>query len=231
MPSVRGTLLAVQRQVFDGNGEQVPEATRLFMPSEITSERVRRGVCAIGLPEIEARMREGEAAEALEAVRMGLRTRTMTNRYKLKNYTGQGMMTRGQGILRQINIRIHSGKIRYRYACAALLALRGHGDWEEALKVLNDNDVQALNERALTAEEKAQNEHWAELGGAIIEGGIARAAGVASGEGAHTLSWIWYSVGVAAGKDDPRLNDGRFPFAFWVCTCSRRIRSAPCRVV
>ncbi|KAJ7791009.1 hypothetical protein B0H13DRAFT_1451399, partial [Mycena leptocephala] len=132
------------------------EATRLFMLSEITSAWVRKGACAIGLLEIEAQMRGGEVAEALEAVRMGLHTRTMTNRYKLQNYTGQRMMTQGQGILCQINIKIHSGKIRYRYARAALLALQGHRDWEKALKVLNDDDVQALNERALTEEEKAQ---------------------------------------------------------------------------
>ncbi|KAJ7021698.1 hypothetical protein C8F04DRAFT_915242, partial [Mycena alexandri] len=102
------------------------------------------------------RMRAGEAEEALEDVRVGLRTRTMTNRYKLRNWTGQGMLMKGQGILRQINVRIHIAKLRYRYARSALMALRGHGDWEERLKVLGDDDVRALNERALTAEEKAQ---------------------------------------------------------------------------
>ncbi|KAF7356783.1 CxC2 domain-containing protein [Mycena venus] len=45
-----------------------------------------------------------------------------------------------------------------------------------------DDDVRALNERALTAEEKAQNAHWAEIGRAIIEGRIARAGGC-SGRG------------------------------------------------
>ncbi|KAJ7033118.1 hypothetical protein C8F04DRAFT_957903 [Mycena alexandri] len=207
MPSVRAVLSDDEKQVFDGNGEQVPEATRLFMPSEIADTRLRGRACAVGLPDIEARMRAGEAEEALEDVRVGLRTRTMTNRFKLRNYTGQGMMTKGQGILRQINIKIHLAKLRYRYARSALLMLRGHGGWEQQLKVLGDDDVRALNERALTMEEKAQNEHWAELGGAIIEGGIARASGVATGEGNQTLSWIWYTVGVAEDENDPRLKD------------------------
>ncbi|KAF7361599.1 CxC2 domain-containing protein [Mycena sanguinolenta] len=35
MPSVRGALSVSQKQMFDGNGEQLPEATRLFMPSEL----------------------------------------------------------------------------------------------------------------------------------------------------------------------------------------------------
>ncbi|KAJ7127923.1 hypothetical protein C8R44DRAFT_616634, partial [Mycena epipterygia] len=207
MPAVRAILSDEKKQIFDGNGEQLPEATRLFMPSEIADTRLRGSACAIGLAELEARMREGESGEALDGVRQGLRTRTMTNRYKLRNFTGQGMMTKGQGILRLINIKIHMAKLRYRYARAALLALRGHGTWEDRLQVLADDDVHALNERALTAEAKAQNEHWVELGGAIIEGGVARAAGLAAGEGAHTLSWIWYTVGVTADDDDPRLHD------------------------
>ncbi|KAJ6494178.1 hypothetical protein C8R45DRAFT_927406 [Mycena sanguinolenta] len=207
MPSVWGVLSDLQKQVFDGNGDQMPEATRLFMPSEIADAGIRGRVCAVGLPEIEARMRDGECSEALEGVRSGLRTRTMTNRYKLRNFTGQGLMTKGQGMLQQINIRIHIAKLRYRYARAALLALRGHGAWEQRLRVLADDDVCALNERALTDEEKAQHEQWSQIGGAIIEGGIARAAGVASGEGNHTLSWIWYAVGTEEGEDDVRLED------------------------
>lgn len=75
--------------------------------------------------------------------------------------------------------------------------------------MLEDDDVRALNERALTAEEKAQNKRWAELGGAIIEGGIDCAAALAAGEGSHTLSWIWYSVHTSADDQDPRLDDGK----------------------
>jgi hypothetical protein len=66
----------------------------LFMPSEIKDGHLRGRVCTVGMPDIEARMREEEASEALEDVRGGLRTRTMANRYKLQNYTGQGLLTR-----------------------------------------------------------------------------------------------------------------------------------------
>ncbi|KAK6974865.1 CxC2 domain-containing protein [Favolaschia claudopus] len=207
MPSVRALLSEAQQGIYDGNGDQLPEATRLFMPSELGNREVRGRACATGLAEIEARMRHGEACDALEAVRHGLRARTMTNRFKLRNWTGQGAMTRGQAILRQINIKIHAAKLRYRYARAALLVLRGHGSWEEELRILADDDVRALNERALTAEEKAQNEHWTELGGAVLEGGVERAAGVAAGEGSHTLSWIWYTAGRLSDESDGKLLD------------------------
>ncbi|KAJ7787842.1 hypothetical protein B0H14DRAFT_3505052 [Mycena olivaceomarginata] len=224
MPALRSVLSASQKQMYDGEGEQAAEATRLFMPSEIKDGHLRRRVCMVGVPDIEARMREGEASEALEDVRGGLRTRTMANRYKLRNYTGQGLLTRGQNILRVISLRIHSAKIRYQYARAALLALRGHGQWEERLHVLADDDVRGLNERTLTAEEKAQNERWAEIGGAIIEGGVARAAGVAAGEGSHSLSWIWYSVGTAAAPESP--NDVRFEESLRVEWCKALARSS-----
>jgi hypothetical protein len=65
------------------------------------------------VPDIEACMREGEASKALEGVRIGLRTRTMTNRFKLSNFAGQGHMTKSQSILRQVNVRIHNAKLRY----------------------------------------------------------------------------------------------------------------------
>ncbi|KAJ7029965.1 hypothetical protein C8F04DRAFT_1211814 [Mycena alexandri] len=165
MPAVRAILSDTQRQMFDGNGEQLPKATQLFLPSEIENATLRGRACAAGLAETEARMREGET------VREGLRTRTMTNRYKLRNFTGQGMMTKGQGILRQINIKIHIAKLRYRYLRAALVATRGHGAWEDKL-----------------------------------QGGVARAEGLAQGEGQHTLSWIWYTV-PAGARSDEKLND------------------------
>jgi hypothetical protein len=65
-----------------------------------------------------------------------------------------------------------------------------------------------IDKRALTAEEKKQNEHWAELGGVVIEGGVARARVVAEGEGSHTLSWIWYTVGEGETDKDKRLVEG-----------------------
>ncbi|KAJ7801932.1 hypothetical protein B0H14DRAFT_3489073 [Mycena olivaceomarginata] len=141
---VRGVLTAAQQEMYDGAIDQVPEATRLFMPSEISNSMIRRTVCARGLPKIEARMREGEAMDALEAVRHGADD---------------------------------AGPRDFAADQSALLVLEGHGTWEERLRVLKDDDVRALNERALTAEEKSQNKHWAEIGGAIIEGGIAARSG------------------------------------------------------
>ncbi|KAJ7029322.1 hypothetical protein C8F04DRAFT_1264984 [Mycena alexandri] len=194
MPKVRRFLNATQRALWDSEAEREPEAVRLFMPSEMGDKTKREKACAVGLAEVEAELRVGEAREALEELRQGLRTRTMTNRYRLRHCTGQRLLTRGQGILRQINVKIHKTKLRYRYARHALTRLKEHGPWERELKVLEESDVRALNERALTEEEAAQRRgvhDYKEIG---EEGGIAALGAVALGEGRRTLSWIWYTA-------------------------------------
>ncbi|KAJ7758475.1 hypothetical protein DFH07DRAFT_867982 [Mycena maculata] len=205
MPAVRSFLSDHEKQVFDGNGEQPAETTRLFMPSEIADPGTRGRACALGLAEVEARMREGEVAQALDWVRKGLRTKTGMSAFKILNYTGQGAMTRSQGVLRQVDIEIHLAKIYYRYACAALLALRGHGVWEERLRVLKDDDVRGLNtDRGGAGRSGAPGRS----GTHDDDGGRALAAErLVAGEGSHTMSWIWYTVGLRTGDDDPKLHE------------------------
>ncbi|KAJ7711359.1 hypothetical protein B0H16DRAFT_1667783 [Mycena metata] len=198
MPHVRKYLTQTQRALWDSDGDRDAEAIRLFLPSDISDGKKREKACAAGLAEVESSLREGEAHDALEALRQGLRVRTMTNRYRLRNATGQRALTRGQGVLRQNNVRIHKAKLRYRYARNALSRLRGNGDWERVLRVLQDDDVRALNERALTAEEAAQREAVHDLRD-VEEGGVAAYGVVALGEGRRSLSWIWYTT----KTDDP----------------------------
>ncbi|KAJ6506688.1 hypothetical protein C8R45DRAFT_816824 [Mycena sanguinolenta] len=173
MPHVRRFLTISQQALWDADGERDAEAIWLFLPSDITDSAKRVKACAEGLPDVEASLREGEAHDALEALRQGLRVRTMTNRFRIRNATGQRVLTRGQGVLRQNNVRIHKAKLRYRYARNALSRLRGNGEWERKLQVLQDEDIRALNERA---------------------GGVANYGVVALSEGRRTLSWIWYTV-------------------------------------
>ncbi|KAF8152023.1 hypothetical protein K438DRAFT_1778535 [Mycena galopus ATCC 62051] len=175
MPALCVLLSPAQQEVYDDNGDQLPKAMRLFMRLELVTNSIRAKACAMGMAELEACMRLGEASEVLEAVHHGLHTRTMTNRYKLRSYTGRGMMMKGQGILHHINIKIH--------------ATKGHGGWEEQLRVLDDDDMRALNEGALTTEEKAQHDQWAKLRGTFAEGGVVHAEALAAGE-SHSLSWI-----------------------------------------
>ncbi|KAJ6542872.1 hypothetical protein B0H19DRAFT_1268077 [Mycena capillaripes] len=199
MPKLHRFISAAQRTLWDSETERNAEEIRLFMPSEISEKNRRAKTCAVGLPEVEADLRAGEAREALHALRQGLRTRTMTNRFRLRHCTGQRMLTRGQGVLRQINLKIHKAKLRYRYSHNALKRLKGNGAWEKELQVLEDSDVRALNERALTVEEAEQRKVIHDYEDVAEEGGVAAFGVVALGEGRQTLSWIWY----ASRAEDP----------------------------
>ncbi|KAJ7018785.1 hypothetical protein C8F04DRAFT_976705 [Mycena alexandri] len=202
MPRLRRYLSPSQKKVWDEDDQQ-PEATRLFMPSDISAAS-RKKACAPGLDGVEARLRTGEASDALGQLRQGLRTRTMTNRFKIRNWTGQRALTRGQGILRQINIRIHAAKLRYRHARQALLRLKGHGKWESQFRILEEDDVRALNDRSLREEEQAHDEFLGTLG---MADGLAATGVVVMGEGHRTLSWIWYSASGTSEAGDKKLHE------------------------
>ncbi|KAJ7144741.1 hypothetical protein C8R43DRAFT_891177 [Mycena crocata] len=202
MPKARRYLTVTQRAVWDAD-DQHPEATRLFMPSDLASDERRRKACARGLDGVEARLRKAEASEALAQLRRALRTRTMTNRFKIRNWSGQRALTRGQGILRQVNIRIHSAKLRYRYARQALLKLKGHGDWEKDFRILTDEDVRALSDRQLREEEQAQDDF---LGLLAVQADPEKRGEVLRGEGHRVLSWIWYTT-ASCGTGDAKLHE------------------------
>ncbi|KAJ7129684.1 hypothetical protein C8R44DRAFT_872918 [Mycena epipterygia] len=204
MPKLRTFLTTPQRALWDTEGERDAEAIRLFLPSDLAEKRKRERACVIGLPAIEEELREAEAHDTLEDLRQALRTQTMTNRFKIRNMTGQRALTRGQGVIRQINVRIHKAKIRYRYVRNALLRLRGHGVWEKALQALEEEDVCALNERAMTAEEAAKRKQLVELG-ELVEEGVAEMQTLAAGETRRTLSWIWYTVNAADPDNEGEL--------------------------
>jgi hypothetical protein len=64
--------------------------------------------------------------------------------------------------------------------------LKGNGPWERELKVLEDSDVRALNERALTEEEAEQRQTMHDYEDVAEEGGVAAFGVVALGEGRRT---------------------------------------------
>ncbi|KAJ7857226.1 hypothetical protein B0H13DRAFT_1641044 [Mycena leptocephala] len=193
IPHVRKFLAPSQRALWDSKADRDAEAVRLFLPSDILEEAKRVKACAEGLPAVEVKLHEGEAHEALETLRQGLHIWTMTNRYRIHHATGQRALTRGQGLLRQNNLRIHKAKLRYRYVRNALSRLRGNGEWEQVLRVLDEDDVWALNEQALMEEERAQRETVHDLRD-VEEGGMQMYGVVALGESRRTLLWIWYTV-------------------------------------
>lgn len=188
------------------------EDAKLFLPSELTRIE-REEYCDASLPLVEDRLRYSEASDALEKIRRQLRTRTFTNQFKIKNVTGQRLNTRSRAAQGTIDEGVKISQLRYTRARAALLALRGPGEWEVTLQVLASADVRGLNERGLTDIEKADERQVRQTAGIPedeeeINDIVVLAKPVEVGEGQRRPSWIWYSTSIGTDMTDPVMRDG-----------------------
>ncbi|KAJ7659788.1 hypothetical protein DFH06DRAFT_989370 [Mycena polygramma] len=214
MPGLWDELTAEQQVLLKANAKKEVETVKLFLPSAL-DVNVQANTCAPGVADIEERLCFVEAGDALESLRDGLRMCTVTNCFKVQNMTGQHANTRAQGVQHQVDVQIHGPKLRYRWARRVYAALKGPGPWASELQVLEDDDVRAINEGALTAEEKADQERLRDSGllNELSAGGVAAAGVVVMGEGRRTLAWIWYSGGLAGLEDEAlraAANEGGF---------------------
>ncbi|KAF8211792.1 hypothetical protein K438DRAFT_1539880, partial [Mycena galopus ATCC 62051] len=73
--------------------------------------------------------------------------RTFAHKFKCQHISGQGMYTKSHSLLDGIEARIQEVVAHYQVARAVLLALRGPGDWEQGLQVLQKEDIRGMNER------------------------------------------------------------------------------------
>ena len=95
----------------------------------------------------------------------------------------------------RVLVNINLAKLQYRWARNALYRLKGHGDWENQLRVLEDKHVTGLNERMLTAQEQEEADDIRERGLLFMAqtGPLTVDALTSQGEGHREVSWIWYS--------------------------------------
>ena len=204
------------------------ELHSLHLPSDL-SEVDRCKYCPGDLTEMEDRLRFAEASDALESLRHHLRTHSVTNRFKIANITGQAQNTRARETQSRIDDKVQVAASQYRRSRDALLNLRGHGPWEDTLRVLERTDVRALNEREMTAKEKddvrrMQNRAQAGATGeddASTESVVATAAAV--GEGQRRPPWIWFSGNLQEGADDPIARAGEISLLYTSMTYQWRL--------
>ena len=90
-----------------------------------------------------------------------------------------------------------------------LLQLRGPGEWERTLRVLQDEDVRSFNERVLTEQEQADRASIRRAAGMPVEGvfGLDFREDIPLAEGCRTLSWIWLAEGGAEDDNDPNFQE------------------------
>lgn len=202
----------------------------LHLPSSIPhGERDR--TCHSSLFVVEADLRYGQASDALEELRRHLRTRTSTNRFKIKNVTGQRANTRARTLQKSIDKRVKMSAAKYRRAHDAHLAIVGHGEWESVLQVLEPADVRALNERGLNEHEKEERRRLrlrVGLPNEEDEFAVDETTSGGAGEGYRRLSWIWLRP-TGSAEDEADMHAGKFVFyPLILVECPQFVYSSPC---
>jgi hypothetical protein len=177
----------------------------LFLPSELNDYDCH-WYCPAGLASLENCLQYAEATDALEDLCHHLHTQSFTNRFKMTNVTGQINNTCSRETQNHIDDKVRQSQIQYCCMCTALLALRGKGEWEQVLQVLERLDVQASNKRQMTQQEKDVIERvHLQVGVNVddIEDERVVATVAAVGEGQCRPSWIWFSGNKHENMDDP----------------------------
>ncbi|KAJ7486373.1 hypothetical protein B0H11DRAFT_1721594, partial [Mycena galericulata] len=203
MPGLRQWLAQQDPPLAAGSTAQ-PETMAIYLPSSLPAA-VRETVCVPELAAQEDRLREAQAHEALRDLRSGLRTRTFAHQFKRKHTSGQGMYTKSRELLDAIEDRIRDAAGRYRAARAALLALRGAGEWEEVFRELLKDEIRGMNERLMNSEARllagltgdADADNVDEYGEPVD---LTVLFDLEVGEGSRRLAWFWYS-GSITGSD------------------------------
>jgi hypothetical protein len=218
MPGLR-QWIALQNPPFADDNNAKPETIKVYLPSSLPAV-MRETVCAAGLAAQEDCLRNAQAADALRDLRSGLHTRTFAHRFKRKHISGQGMYTKSRTLLDAIEDNIRDASSRYRVARAALLALRGPGEWEQVLQVLRKEDARGMNERVMNEEEKEENRKARVLAGLPVDGqddeldeygepvDLTVLFNLETGEGKRLLSWIWYTQTAGDQNADGSLHAG-----------------------
>jgi hypothetical protein len=122
-----------------------PEKQKLFLPSAF-DERTRASLGLKELGDAEYKLREGQAHDALEDVRVAIKTFNFNVAFKIAQIQGQSANTRAQNFLRTLaNDRIRAAD-EYRRARWALVAL-GLSETDPILRHLVNEELYAKNTR------------------------------------------------------------------------------------
>lgn len=204
-----GVGLRIERQMVDG--VPVPaEKVLLWLPSALTRAE-REEVCQPGLAVMEEKLREGQCFDTLNKIRAALRAKTHFIQHKNANVRSQRRTTRALNLIDGFTSRINSSFLKYNTARAALLALRGPGDWENTLRVLLKEDLKAPSGLEFGIEDATSG--IGADGRPLAKRHLERQKR-ALGEGYRVISWIWLSgvteVAEGESRDATDLNNGTF---------------------
>jgi hypothetical protein len=144
----------------DDDDTEVPvENIKLWLPSSFTaSERIKMGLGQIA--KVEAELREGQANDALEALRDGLAEKSLRFRTEVKPAKSQKTMTRAWDSIHRADKQIRSAVLCYRIARNALKEL---GVADKVLQQYQEIDKKDLKMSRDIVEENRVGQRSSEL--------------------------------------------------------------------
>ncbi|OCH84249.1 hypothetical protein OBBRIDRAFT_808384 [Obba rivulosa] len=167
-----------------------------LLPLLLPSQLYGRLQCPTFLVEYEWRLREAQAYEALDNLRLHLRLRSYIFKFKDRFVIGIRPNTHARSTIDNIQQKINADAAIYRFARTALktltTALGRPASWQASLQKLKDEDVRGISD------------------GEIYES-----------EGHRTMSWIWKVTGVSGSNDD---EDSDLHEALQIEWCKSRAR-------
>ncbi|KAJ7630167.1 hypothetical protein FB45DRAFT_1027401 [Roridomyces roridus] len=170
------------------------EDLKLWLPSELSEEQ-RRSACRAGLGAMEARLREGQCADALKDLRARLHTQRFLVTWRNANAVGQKGSTRSATLIGWVGDRIQRVAMKYRQARSSLIAVKGEGyapHYKElrqedlSIGVEEESDSSARKQLARLGSRKSRNEP------AALK---------------KHFSWIWTVAGGPNEDDEAALHD------------------------
>ncbi|KAK7035315.1 hypothetical protein VNI00_012082 [Paramarasmius palmivorus] len=135
-------------KLSEGLDDTEPERAIVWLPSSLSQEDIDR-VCVPKLRQIEGKLQHARCYDSLHGLRHSLRIKTRMMLFKNTNIRGQRSSGRAWEIINRVVSRIQRWATRYRVSRDALHKLTGPGDWEQQLKVLNNEDIRSFKDPAL----------------------------------------------------------------------------------
>lgn len=118
-----------------------PEDAEIWLPSHIPAIH-HNIICMSGLPEVEIRLCNTQAYDALDKVCNALKVKSCMIKFKNRNVRSQWEGLKSRSVIDSIHEKAWMAAERHRRARIAKMFLSGPGDWEAVLQVLKDRDIQ-----------------------------------------------------------------------------------------
>ncbi|KAJ7084884.1 hypothetical protein B0H15DRAFT_951369 [Mycena belliarum] len=173
------------------------EDVKLYLPSGLRTAADRQAGCKEGLAGMEAKLREGQCADALRLLRSRLHAKRHLLTYRDTNVVGQRAATRAYTLIGRVGERVDAAAAKYRRGRSALIVLKGPEACEE-WRELKDTDIQLDEERGsdTNARKKLGN----------VGSKSFRRQGPRISSKGKSLPWIW-TAGGGPGENEQELHD------------------------